>query len=112
MRFFEHDIENIRIKQRRYSEDEASCQVEDVVATEVADEEVTVKVTGRIVDWGQETVEVEMIVVVITEIKMMKKERRYLNLTLQENNTLTHVIQSRNKQLSRCRKVLRINTQW
>ena len=93
MQFFRHNIENIRIKQRRYSEDKTSCQVEDVLATEVADEVDVVKVVGQIMARDQETTEVEMTMVAIIEIKMKKKERRHLNLTLQENNTLTCVIQ-------------------
>ena len=92
MRFFEHDIENIRIEQRRHSEDKTSCQVENMVATEVADEVDAVKVVSWIVDRDQEIVEVEMTMETVAEIGMKKKGRRHLNLTLQESNMLTHVI--------------------
>ena len=93
MQFFEHNIENVCIKQRRYSEDKASCQAEDMVATEVADEVDAVKVVGRIMDRDQEIMEVEMTMETTTRIEMKKKGRRHLNLTLQENNMLTHMIQ-------------------
>ena len=93
VRFFEHDIENICVKQRQHSEDEASCQAEDVVATKVADEVDAVKVVGQIADWDQGIVEVAMTMVTITKVGMRKKGRRHLNLTLQENNMLMHAIQ-------------------
>ena len=64
-----------------------------MVATEVADEVDAVKVVGQIVDRDQEIAEVAMTMVTTIEIGMKKKERRHLNLALQESNMLTHTIQ-------------------
>ena len=67
------------------------------MVTEIADEVDAVKVAGRIADQDQETIEVEMIMEATIKIKMKKKGRRYLNLTLQENNTLIRMTLLRNR---------------
>ena len=93
MQFFKHDIENVRVEQQQCSEERELCQVEDVVAVEVVVEvdAVKVKAVGRITGRDQGISEVAMTMEMTIEIGMMKKERRYSNLTLQENNTLIHV---------------------
>ena len=64
-----------------------------MVATEVMVVVDAVMVAGPIVGQDQGVMEATMTTAVTTEIEVKKKERRHLNLTLQENNMLMHMIQ-------------------
>ena len=98
MQFFEHNIENVRIEQQRHSEDEASCQAEDVVAVEVVVVVDAVVVAGLTVGQDKGIAEVTMTTVATMGTTMKMKERRCLSLTLLESNMSTRVIRQKSRQ--------------